>query len=443
MTKNIRPRTTLLLLTLCTAITAQTVAEEIEAIPQRAAGLNYSLPADRQAADTPAPQGKLPFYISHYGCSAAYYLEYRRDYELPIATMAKADSLGKLTTLGQEVLQKLRLVYDDARDRSGELTETGARQIRQLTQQTIERFPSLFVEDCMVDARSIVRNHNILSMQEAMIQVSKACAPMKLYMKASHSNDTWMDVRDPELEAIRFNKETEASYKAFADANTDNRRLMASLFNDADYARDSIDATALADQLFSVAGSVQNTSLKGTLTLFDIFTPKELYQHWRIQNARHYISYGHFKTNGGNQAFSQRSPLWNLLHMGDSIMKLDYPVVHLRYSSRGMVTSLICLMELNGFGLQTDKLDELDKLGWTNYKIAPFGASVEVVHYRRDKDDDDILIKVLLNGQETQLPITTDCAPYYHWQDVKRYYLRKVYGYEKQRYDNQVNQQDN
>jgi len=442
MTKNIRLWAALLLLTLCTAITAQTVAEEIEAIPQRAAGLNYSLPISRQPADTPAPQGKQPFYISHYGCSAAYYLEYRRDYELPIATMAKADSLGKLTTLGKDVLQKLRIVYEDARNRSGELTETGARQMRQLTQQTVERFPNLFVKGCLVDARSIVRNHNILSMQEAMIQVSKACAPMDLYLKSSHSNDVWMDVRDHELEDIRFNKETEDCFKAFVEANTDNRRLMESLFNDASYVRDSIDAMMLADQLFNVAGTVQNTSLEGTLTLFDIFTPKEMYQHWRIQNARHYISYGHFKLNGGNQAFSQRSPLWNLLHMGDSIMKLDFPVVHLRYSSRGMVTSLICLMELNGFGLQTDNLDELDKLGWANYKIAPFGACVQVIHYRQDKNDNDILIKVLLNGQETQLPIPTDCAPYYHWQDVKRYYLRKVYAYEKHRYDSKNKKQD-
>ena len=31
------------------------------------------------------------------------------------------------------------------------------------------------------------------------------------------------------------------------------------------------------------------------------------------------------------------------------------------------------------------------------------------------------------------LPITTNCYPYYHWKDVKRYYLRKLYAYARER----------
>ena len=105
--------------------------------------------------------------------------------------------------------------------------------------------------------------------------------------------------------------------------------------------------------------------------------------------------------------------------------------------------SLICLMELNGFGLQTNDLDQLDKQGWVDYRIAPFGANVQVIHYRKDMDDNDILIKVLLNGQEMQLPIPSDCAPYYHWDDAKRYYLRKLYAYEKMRYDSKNEENNN
>ena len=58
-----------------------------------------------------------------------------------------------------------------------------------------------------------------------------------------------------------------------------------------------------------------------------------------------------------------------------------------------------------------------------------------MIHYRSGQDDKDPLIKVLLNGREARLPIETDCAPYYHWHDVKRYYLRKLYRYEKIRND--------
>ena len=97
MTAIIRQGVTAVLLMLCASMTAQNAAEEIKAEPQCSGGLIYSLPTDTHPTDTPAPGGKKPFYISHYGCSAAYYLEDQKDYEIPLATMAKADSMNVLS----------------------------------------------------------------------------------------------------------------------------------------------------------------------------------------------------------------------------------------------------------------------------------------------------------------------------------------------------------
>ena len=420
---------------ICTQLTAQTVVEEIKAKPQCSAGINYSLPTGKQQVDTPAPDGKKPFYISHFGSSAAYYLESYKEYQTSLVTLAKADSVNMLTPLGKDVLRRLRLIEQDAIHRTGELTVNGAQQMRQLAQEMVDRFPDIFVDGSYVDARSIVRNHSIMSMQEFMTQIARHKAKMELRLKSSHSNDPWMYVEDKELEADRFNAETQTCCQAYIKANSNNKRLWESLFGSMDYVKEHIDTTKLNDQLFTLAGVIQNTPLDGVITLYDIYTPEEMLQHWRLHNAKNYICYGSFELNGGNQPFAQRAPLWNLLHQGDSIKKLDHPVVHLRYSSRGMVMELICLMELNGYGLKTSDLNQLEKLGWANYRIAPFGSSVQVVYYRKDKTDENILIKVLLNGQEARLPIETDCAPYYHWEDVKRYYLRKLYAHEKIRFD--------
>ena len=421
---------------ICTLISAQTVEDEIKSQPQYSAGIIYSLPTGIQHTDTPAPEGKKPFYISHFGSSAAYYLESYKEYQTSVVTLVKADSMNMLTPLGKDVLRRLRLIEQDAIHRTGELTVNGARQMRQLAQEMVDRFPDIFVDGSLIDARSIVRNHSIISMQEFMSQIARHNASMDLRLKSSHSNDAWMFARDKDLEADRFNAETEASYQAYIKANSNNKRLWESLFASADYVKEHVDTIKFNDQLFTLASSIQNTPLDGIITLYDIYTPQEIMQHWRLHNAKNYISYGCFELNGGNQPFAQRAPLWNLLHQGDSIKKLDFPVVHLRYSTRGMVMELICLMELNDYGLKTADLNQLEKLGWANYRIAPFGSSVQVVYYRKDKTDDDILIKVLLNGEEARLPIETNCAPYYHWQDVKRYYLRKLYAYEKLRYDN-------
>ena len=106
---------------------AQTVAEELRDDVNRSAGLYYALPVPAIQTDT-APKGKKPFYINHYGSPASYYLLKAASYEAPYATLAKADSLGKLTTLGHDVLQRVNQIRLDAQNRTGEITQKGTHQ---------------------------------------------------------------------------------------------------------------------------------------------------------------------------------------------------------------------------------------------------------------------------------------------------------------------------
>jgi hypothetical protein len=120
-----------------------------------------------------------------------------------------------------------------------------------------------------------------------------------------------------------------------------------------------------------------------------------------------------------------------MIEKGDSVSLLKKPVTHLRYTQETVFMPLICLMDINGYGLATDDLESLDEKGWADYRIAPMSGNLLMIYYRKDFDDQDILIKVLLNEREATLPIPTDCAPYYHWKDVRNYYLNKLNAYEK------------
>ena len=57
-------------------------------------------------------------------------------------------------------------------------------------------------------------------------------------------------------------------------------------------------------------------------------------------------------------------------------------------------------------------------------------ANLQWILYRKDEEDKDVRIKVLLNGQEATLPIPSENAPYYHLKDFKDYYLKKLESYE-------------
>ena len=54
-------------------------------------------------------------------------------------------------------------------------------------------------------------------------------------------------------------------------------------------------------------------------------------------------------------------------------------------------------------------------------KIIPMAANIQIIFYRKEGSD-DVLVKFLLNENETSVPVRTDCAPYYHWKDVREYY---------------------
>lgn len=419
-------------------VQAQIVEKELKADFNRASGMFYARKAGKMPKDTPAPSGKKPFYINHYGCPGSYYLDKSEYYTETYAVLAKADSLGKLTKLGKDVLRRIRLLYQDAQGRYGELTTEGAKQTRSLMKQMVERFPDMFTPKGYYSVRSIVLNRCIMTMEEALLQLSSMQQPLVARSKASLEELKFMDGIDKELASQRVDSMTRISYDHFTALNSNDGRLMTSLFNDQGYVLSNIDAGKLSKQLYILASDIQHIDIAGLVTLWDIFTPEEIYRHWRKQNAWHYINYGGYTLNGGYQAYMQRAVLRNMIHMGDSVLKRYNPLMHLRYTNSQVVMSLACLMDLDGYGLHTDNLDSLEHYGWANYRIAPLGGSIEMIHYRKDRDDPDVLVKVLLNGKEAKLPIETDCAPYYHWQDVKTYYLRKLYRYENRRFKNKV-----
>jgi hypothetical protein len=112
---------------------------------------------------------------------------------------------------------------------------------------------------------------------------------------------------------------------------------------------------------------------------------------------------------------------------------LRKPGVQLRYGHETIVLRLTCLQELNGFGYETDNLEELEEHGWWACLVFPMASNLQFVFYRTDYADKDVLVKVLLNENEATLPLKSDTAPYYRWSDVKAYYLSKIERYEQQR----------
>src|SRR3712207_9227128 len=109
-----------LLLAACLAVAslsaqAQVARQQIKENIQLAAS-NYVAYPGPKAKLTAAPKGYEPFYISHYGRHGSRYLIGTTDYDRPYFMLRRADSLGQLTPKGREVLGKVQLIREEARE---------------------------------------------------------------------------------------------------------------------------------------------------------------------------------------------------------------------------------------------------------------------------------------------------------------------------------------
>ena len=95
-------------------------------------------PGPKQHKLTPAPDGKKPFYISHFGRHGSRYPTKPKDFSYVIETLKAAEDEHALTPLGSDVLQRVIKMEQEAYLREGELTSLGAQQHREIAERMVQ-----------------------------------------------------------------------------------------------------------------------------------------------------------------------------------------------------------------------------------------------------------------------------------------------------------------
>ena len=378
-------------------------------------GSNY-LDYDRQLttkALTPAPKGYEPYYMSHYGRHGSRWLIWEGEYTLPMNTLKDARMAGKLTPVGEETLKKLEAFFPTTIKRLGDLTTVGERQHHGIGKRMAQNFPEIFKhKDVKIDARSTTVFRCILSMIAECEELAAANPTAQIHNDVSESlqyylNQPWEGI------VKQMGKGTgDQEEKAYKQKYTHPERLIKVLFNDEAWVRDNVAAGDFMRRLFDVAANMQSHDTD--IELLSLFTDDEIYDQWRIRNIGWYLDYGPSMVSGQKMPFSQRNLLKNIIETADTITQTQ---ATLRFGHE--------LLELDNCGMAVENLDELDKY-WRNYRIFPMGCNIQLVFYKPQKGQGDILVKALLNERETYMPAQTDNWPYYKWQDLRQYYLDKL-----------------
>ena len=401
------------------------VREDFKANPKLSANNYQAYPTQGFPAITLAPSGYEPFFINHYGRHGSRWLINEKKYTYPIKMLEMGERNGKLTSRGKEVLGILREVYEASKGRLGELSDIGAEQHQGIARRMFQNFPQVFKDGASVVARSTVVIRCIMSMQNEVDVLASLNPRLNITTDASEATMYYMNFTDTVVKPLRNSMLPKT--REYMEKWMKPKGMLKKLFNDQRFAEDSIDDPyKLMMYLFEVGGNMQSHHQFESVDLYDIFSNDDIYSMWRYNNAYWYIISGETPLTQCRVDYMEANLLRNFIEDADRATTTDNPSpgASLRFGHESVVLPLCCLMGLNGADYHTTDLETLDQ-HWQTYKIFPMAANVQLVYFRKSGSD-DVLVLPLLNEREATLPVETDIAPYYHWSDVRDYFIDKL-----------------
>ncbi len=425
---------TLLALTILSASTlfAQTSREEVMADIDRAGGVYYGYTAPTSEY-TPAPKGYEPFYISHYGRHGARYMVRDEQYDIPVSILNEAHAAGKLTPLGEDVRERVLKVYAVAERRGGELTQKGAHQHEEIATRMAQNFPELFKQKGLkVEVLSSVFPRCLMSMAAFCDALKSQNPTLKITRDASDAKMEQIHILKPEwnptlpgdILSMILSKDAiwQQEVRQYEKQHLDFSRVLNNIFNDKEYIRTKVDGRTFWRYLAEFARNIQCLDLEG-VSLYDVFTPEELYEFWRVENFAHYAKYGRYIYYPMMSRVTHKT-LTGIIAQIDKDLAAGTPSVSLRFGHDTAIFYMSPMMGIPGCCIASTDYDTINEQ-WRDYRITPMAANIQMIFYRK-KGSEDILVRTMLNEQEVRFDIESKSAPYYRWDDLKALWTENI-----------------
>lgn len=414
-------------------------------------GSNYYAYPTPTAKYTKAPAGYKPFYVSHYGRHGSRFHHTASDYNALYATLAKADSAGKLTELGKNLLERAKFLNEYAAPRAGDLTQLGVAQHQGIAKRMVKNFPEVFKNDAYIEAYASTSVRCVVSMASFLEELRAQKPKLDIHQESSKHYMSYISPLDfgkiiNESNTPAWQKE---NAKLYSHVNTD--RMMRAIFNDTNYIKKSVNAGDLYTKIYEIGNNLQGTP-EIEFSFDDLWTDAELYERWRAQNAWWYSVLANNPFGKKEGLENARPLLKNVLEVADNVIAADTAKADktsakdakatkpakktsatLRFGHDTVIIPFTALLQFEkdslNAGIETADMENLHKV-WRDYEITPMAANVQFIFYKSAKKGAPILVKAMLNEKEQNLPVKCDtatvkncpAAPYYRWDDVRTFY---------------------
>lgn len=389
------------------------ILDEVKANPQKSYGTDYPYTFDAPEL-TKAPKGYKPFYISHYARHGSRYYWNNSLYLELDTIMTEAHDRHLLTPDGEKFYEQYKALYPEFMAGMGELTRVGWDQHQAIARKMYESFPEVFKKGGTIRAISSTTGRCIISMS-AFCQAMVQCNPkIDIYEQASRAtlpgvkpdaDDNPYRVRAPranaQLDMTNFNPETPQV------ASPD--EIVARLFTSTEgLSRSSRRIYSNLKNLYTSLPSIGHEEL-----LVGLFKPEELTANWERTNLNSY-------RNWYRDINVMKPIVQDILDQAKMVIDGECnDIASLRF---GHDTNLGPLNIVMGINMPKGGVTDASQLKYyfQDFQIGKAG-NLQFIFYKSKKNP-EILVKCLQNGYEVQLPLDTDCYPYYKWSDFYAYY---------------------
>jgi hypothetical protein len=414
------------LLTICLAVSAvlcaaQNPSDEIRAYlagdPHRAAFNIHSYEVHTHA-DTKAPKGYKPFYISHYGRHGSRGSWGCEPYMRVEDILQKAKEEGILTAGGDSLLAAAQYVKDCQWAMDGELTPRGLKEHSGIAERMYRRFPAVFKKGSRrVRAASSTVPRCILSMTAFTSRLSAIQPSLEIsWVTGGKYMDYIAKADNKEIQKLKGEIMGSLEWAPLADTLTvlknlftvpvRGKQLVDGLYNVRQFEHD-IFTTAMVAEPYGIDDN-----------LFRFLPDDILLNRYASAVADAYLGQCNSLPIGELRMKQTEDLVKVIVSQADDVISGKSDVAaDLCFGHDWPYLGLCSRLGLAGVGDRLDVATARDN--WNGTRWCPLAANLQMVFYRSSKGG-DILVKFLVNESETLIPSLTPVqGPYYKWEDVK------------------------
>lgn len=390
---------------------AQVTLEKLRNSPELMTGLFHPYPASPDA-DTPAPAGFKPFYISHYGRHGSRFETSESLVTLAPSYFKKLREAGLLTAKGEALADFLQGIADESAGRWGELTELGAKEHREIADRLYARFTPVFQDRKRADVvcTASVVTRCVVSMASSTGELRALAPELRFSYRTGERYQSFMrNTQTSQKQNLRTNASLlQKRYKAELDP----AKAGFALFTDCAAALALIPKPAAFFESIYRGWAIHLAMGCPFFDLRDYLDEETLMTLWGGTDARY--------LNG--MSFPDAAVLLKeMLACADAALDGGSVCADLRYGHDNMLLPMLSLLGLSPWPFTFEESNSVFDCA----SAVPMASNMQMVFYKNRRDE--VLVKILYNERERILPgLKPVTGPYYDWNELKKFFSNLI-----------------